>query len=345
LFGLAGFAILACHLMSRAGAPEGTREPKTAWWRTLIPSALILMAFSYTAELNIVLFLVVVVLLLALKPFDERTRLHIPIRDLVAMLVISLCAITAGGAQGGIFASRFARAAQKENTPFFERGAAAASLSPVHARWWYLPAVSPGIQMGAGNLPLPAFYLAESTLQGDQLIAWTLSTPMNVPLMEKVLGASSEGKFKYAYAIYLGELRVFQTLRLVWFPFVGLVVLGTLVVAVPRVLAPTIGESGRVLAPLRVFCALASASFAVGLLVVFFTNSVGGNGLYWKWALTRFFEPGLCLGMLAFALVLDRLLSLVSKPVPRYIVWLGFAGAMSFGTLFRILAYKDFVGG
>jgi hypothetical protein len=341
IFGLAGFVIFVWYLLSRGRYGDTSAGPRTSWWPTLVVPALIVMAFTYTAELNMALALAVVALLVVLTPFERLTRFRIPLKELIAILLVSVCVIGAGAFQGGVLANQVATAEQKKS-PFFEVDASAATMSAVHARWWYLPVVIPGIPTGYGNLTLPSLYLADPHLSPDARAAWAMGTSMNEPLMEKFFADKSGRKFRYIYAIYLAEMRLFQALRLVWFPFVGLAMLGVLVIATGSGLR--LGGSDTETARLRLFWVLSAAAFTAGFLVVFFTNAVRGDALFWKWALTRFFEPGLCLGTLAFAIALDRFLKLVRSAARRYVIWTGLALVSSFATLFRIFAYQYFDG-
>jgi hypothetical protein len=330
LFGIAGFVILVSYLVSRGrGMPE-TASPQRPWWFSLIVPGLITMAFSYTAELNMMLSLAVMGGGLVLALFDRRARFNLPVRELVGVLLVSVCAIAAGTMQGGILAGRIASVEKKKNTPFLEPSVATAGMTALNPRWWYLTVSLPGglraIEMG--GLPCQLGDVCDS---------------INDPLLNRFHRGVSGKAFRYIYLIQLAELRFFEALRLVWFPLVGLMALGLLVLS-PRFSSLRRTESQQELAPVRLFWLLATGSFTVGFMVVFSANSVGGDAFYWKWALTRVFEAGLCLGMLAFAIAVDRFLRLVPSRSWRYVAWSALAVVMSFATLFRIFAFPGLNG-
>lgn len=340
LFGLAGFAIMVWHLMTWQRDDTAAATP---WWPALVVPAMFVMAFNYTAELNMAMALAVIAMLCVLAPFGRRLGVRLPLVPLLVLLLVCAAAAVAGAIQGGVLASRFATE-EGRKSPFFEADASSATMSIAHARWWYLPEVLPGFQTGFGNMALPEFYLADPKASPGEQAAWMQNQSMNQPLMEKFFADTSGRKFRYIYPIYLAEMRLFQTLRLVWFPFAGLAALGLLLGVAPRFARRMFAAGDAQFAQLRLFWLLGAASFTAGLLIVFFTNAIRGNALFWKWALTRAFEPGLLLGMLTFAIVLDGFLRFPEAKGWRYPVWVGLALVMSFGTLFRIIYYPSFNG-
>lgn len=340
VFGLAGFLIVTWFLMAlvwRESAPSRAR------WPALAVPAVFVMAFNYTAELNMAMVLGTVAMLCAVVPLRRVFGFHVPFKPLAAMLLVCSLAAVAGAIQGGVLSSRFA-GAEGRKSPFFEQEASSSKMTVTDVRWWYLPEVLPGFLTGFGNMSLPQFYLADQKLSRIDQIQWTILQSMNQPLLDQFFADTTGSAFRYIHPIYLAEMRLFQVLRLLWFPIVGLSSLGILLRFAPRLTARMFAANEDALARLRLFWLIGAATFGVGLVVVFFTNATDGNALFWKWALTRAFEPGLLLTMLAFALVMDGVLRMMPSRGWRYAVWFGLAVVMSFGTLFRILAYPSFNG-
>ena len=168
--------------------------PKTPWWLSLIVPGLITMAFSYTAELNMLLALAVVGVLLGLVVLDRRARLDVPAKELVGVLLVSVCAIAAGATQAGIFAGRIASAEKKKNTPFLEAGVASAGMTALNLRWWYLPVGLPGGLNAAETGGLPCQF-------GD------VCDSINDPLLNRFHRGVSA--FRH-HLIQLAELRVLR---------------------------------------------------------------------------------------------------------------------------------------
>lgn len=340
VFGLAGFLIITCYLMALV---RSERTPVRAWWPTLAVPAVFVMAFNYTAELNMAMVLGTVAMLCAVVPLRHVFGFHVPFKPLAALLLVCSLAAVAGAVQGGVLSSRFATA-EGRKSPFFEQEASSSKMTVADIRWWYLPEVVPGFLTGFGNMSLPQFYLADQELSRADQVQWTIRQSMNQPLLDQFFADTTGSAFRYIHPIYLAEMRLFQVLRLLWFPIVGLSALGILLRFAPRLTARMFDADAAALARLRLFWLIGAATFGVGLVVVFFTNATDGNALFWKWALTRAFEPGLLLAMLAFALVMDGFLRLSPARGWRYAAWVGLAVVMSFGTLFRIFAYPSFNG-
>jgi hypothetical protein len=225
--------------------------------------------------------------------------------------------------------------ARKADSPFWEGQASAASLSIASARWWYLPVIVPGLPMGFGNFPFPAMLGAPGDVGPTN--PRVLDDAVNERLIEHFRGAP-ETAFRYRFAIYAFETRLFQMVQAIWFPLAGVVLLGFgLMTRWPA----QDGASGRTL---RVLWVSAATALPAAGAFVFFANSKGGNALLWKWALTRALEPGLCLATVAFVLVADRVLLRIESPRARMAAWCALIALMSFGTLFRVFGYPNFDG-
>jgi hypothetical protein len=350
LFGLGGWLILVMYWVDCArDIPDDDRNDTPSagnWWWTLLVPASIVMAFNYTAELNIVIVFITLAALVTVSQLKRIASLRIARLSLTALMAMTLvlgCAALAGAFEGGVFAGKLASASRKASSPFWEQDASSATMSITDAKWWYLPYLVPGFDNGFGNLPVPVFVLAGSNADPAIEATRAMSESTNGKFLDRVGTDKSGTAFKYINVLYLIEMRLFDTLRVIWFPVLGLVGLGGLLAIVPRTPPRKVDGSEREWLTLRLFWFIAAASFLAGLSVVFLTNSVNGSALFWKWALTRFLEPGLCLGMVAFVVVLDRLLRLVRTSLQR-VAWIVLSALMSFGTLFRILFYPTFNG-
>jgi hypothetical protein len=341
LFGLAGCLIIVLYLLDFCQAEVPATDHASRWWwvRLFVP-ATIMAAFNYTAELDIVIIGAILLGLILVAPWRRLTPARIPPLRVVAILVVFGTAVLLGALQGGVLADRMASTNRKAASPFWEKGASSARISIAHPSWWYLPYIIAGFSTGFGNMPVPSVVTTDMNLTPAAQFQASINEPINGKFLKRFVAEESGSGFKYRNLIYVLELRFFQTLRAVWFPFAGIAALGWLVFssgANPR--APG-GRSGR----LQMFWLIAASAFFTGLVVTFFTNAVGGNALFWKWALSRLFEPGLCLAMIALVIVLDSFTLSGRLSRWRYAVWAGMSAFLAFPTLFRILCYPTFNG-
>lgn len=338
LFGIAGWLMVVMYLIQRC-RHAGRDVQMTALGRSLIVPALIVFTFNATAELNILVVLLLVAVLMAVNLFRRVTRFWIPYGELTVMLLVFSAVAVAGAFQGGVFAGRVVSAERRAGSPFWELDADTKSsrMSLADPRWWYLPYIVLGLPTGFGNQLVPQALMSDP---GSPAAAATLESPAspnvaisaNERILDRIGGAATPPIYKFVDAAELFELRATQTLRVIWFPVFGLVALGVLVAR----------SSGAGL--LRAFWCIAAVSFIAGVAGAVFTNSVGGDAFYWKWALTRLSEPGMCLAMVAFVVVADRFASTRRSRLAQYAFWGGLASFMAFGTFLRIFLYPSFNG-
>lgn len=335
LFGIAGWLVIVCFLIERAGIQASARRPMVP--ASLAVPVLFVAAFNATSELNILIVLLVVASVLVFQALPPRPAQRIPAREVLIVLFAFAAAAAIGSVQGGVFAGRTASAARAEASPFWEATANAdsARVSVSDPRWWYLPHVVLGVPTGFGNLPAPAAMMPGAPRQRPNLENPALidsAASANARLVDRFQGLTRPAIYDLADPWYLVELRVFQGVRVIGFPLLGLLALGWMAAA------------GTVSSAAGFFSRLAIVSFALGLGGVVLANSPGGDAFYWKWALTRILEPGLCLAMIALVVAADRLISGRPSPRAQRLWWGVLALLMSLSTLLRILVYPSLVG-
>ena len=335
LFGIAGWLIIILFLIDRARPAPAARRPMAL--ASLAVPALIVATFNATAELNILIVLLVVASVLVLNVVAARADRRIPATEVAVLLVAFAVAAASGSLQGGVFAGRTTSAARAAASPFWESTANAdsARVSISDSRWWYLPHVVLGVPTGFGNLPAPAAMMPGPPRQRPNLENPALldsAGSANARLLERFQGLTKPAVYDFADPWYLVELRVSQAVRVLWFPLLGLSVLGWL------------SAAGAVSAVAGFFWRVATVSFALGVGGVVLANSPGGDAFYWKWALTRVLEPGLCLAMIALIVAADHVVSRRQSPAAQRLLWGALALLMTASTLLRILGYPSLVG-
>lgn len=329
LFGIAGWLILVLYLLDRVAAAN--RLAPAAWAAMAVP-ALVVATFNATAELNILIALLLVACLLLLNAIPtERT---IPPSELALLLVLLMVAAGLGSLLGGVFAGRTTSAERAAASPFWEAAADAdsARMSISDPRWYYLPHVVLGLPTGFGNLPAPAAMAPGAAADSRPSLETPGSpnvTSANGRLLDRFQGTTKPAVYDFLDPWYLAELRIYQAARVIWFPIAGLAGLGWLVAR--RASPPGAGFFWR----------LALVAFAAGVGGVVLSNSPGGDAFYWKWGLTRLLEPGLCLAMIAFVMAADVVIS--PRPT-RYVLWAMLTLLMTASTLLRIVAFPSLVG-
>jgi hypothetical protein len=209
-------------------------------------------------------------------------------------------------------------------------------MSIRHPSWWYVPSIIPGFGTGFGNVPVPTVLLTQSAADPAVVASMSVYDSVNAKLIRRFQQDKSNSWFKYINLIYLMEFRTVQTVQALWFPLMGVLGLSLLMrqSTIPR---PEFNK-------LRLFWIATLTAFTAGLAIVCFTNAIGGNALFWKWALTRAFEPGLCFATVGFVVTMDRLTLQFKSSNRRHLTWLALALFMSFGTFFRIIFYPSFNG-
>lgn len=335
LFGIAGWLIIVLFLVERAGLESPARRPMVL--ASLAVPALIVAAFNATSELNILIVLLVVASVLVFQALPPQMARRLPASEVLIVLLALAAAAAIGSVQGGVFAGRTASAERAAASPFWEATANAdsARVSISDPRWWYLPHVVLGVPTGFGNLPAPAAMMPgpprqRPNLENPALIDSAASA--NARLVDRFQGLTRPAIYDVADPWYLVELRVFQGVRVIWFPLLGLLALGWL------------AASGAVSIAAGFFARVAVVSFALGLGGVVLANSPGGDAFYWKWALTRVLEPGLCMAMIALVVAADYLIARRPSPRTQRLLWGALALLMSLSTLLRILVYPSLVG-
>jgi len=329
LFGLAGMLVIVLFLADACRSRPGAPLRRVSVWPSIAVPALIAVVLHITAELNVVVMgamLGAVALVAVWFPWGDQ----IEMRPLLQTGLILAFAAVVGVAQGGSFSTALASEFRKNDSPYWARQASDSKLTVTHARWWYVPSIVPGLPMGFGNLPVATAVSAGAGVSPTD--PRLIKDPVNQAFIAQFL-REPETPSRYRVVLYAVEVRALQALRTLWFPLLGLAAFGALLIADDR---PDITR--------RAFWVSASAAFVVAFAVVFLTNSTDGDAVFWKWALTRLFEPGLCLGMLAFVVVADRGASRIASPKLYYAAWLTLTFLMSFGTLLRIFFYPNFDG-
>jgi hypothetical protein len=332
VFGIAGFVIVVMYLLHPGSSDEDASGPLWGPADFVVP-AVIMMAFNYTAELDALVVFLVLSAFAVVNIFRRQVRWP---RLAIIAVVWALVAI-AGARGGGAFSAGFASENGKQNSPFFEAQSDRARMSVWQPEWWYLPYLIVNFDNGFGNLPVPSLLLSRGPAKNpaDEAVE-SYSNSSNGKLIERF----SQNKAmwsSYSNLIYIAELRTLETLRALWFPLIGVAGLGVYL----RTSTSPLTRTGTPLdtATLQLFWIIAATAFGSGVAIVFFTNAVGGNGVYWKWALTRFMEPGMCLATVALVVALDRTTQVWQSPMRRRAAWLGVTLLMSFGTLYRILCF------
>lgn len=327
LFGVGGWVILVLYLLDRAAAAT-----RPAAWAAMAVPALVVATFNATAELNILVAVLVVASLLLLGVVRaERT---IPARDLALLLALVIVTAGLGSLLGGVFAGRTASAERAAASPFWEAAADAdsARMSISDPRWYYLPHVVLGLPTGFGNLPAPAAMAPAAAADSRPSLETPGSpnvTSANGRLLDRFQGTTQPAVYDFIDPWYLAELRIYQAVRVIWFPIAGLAGLGWFV-------ARRASPPGSAF-----FWRLALVAFAASVGGVVLSNSPGGDAFYWKWGLTRLLEPGLCLAMIAFVMAADLV---ISPRRARYVLWAVLSLLMTASALLRILAYPSLVG-
>jgi hypothetical protein len=333
LFGIAGCLIIVLFVLRLW--TDGGSDAAPRWIATLTVPGLFMFAFNYTAELDA---LIMVATVAAVAVFNMFSPALLRWRAIATTAVFALAAL-AGAFGGGALAGRVAGGTATDTVrgPFWEQDASSARMSVKQPAWWYVPFIIPGFSTGFGNLPVPTAILSPAgAADPADMATRAISDSVNARLIDRFHHDTSKSWFRYINLMYLVELRSVQAVQVLWWPLLGVAGLGVLVA---RGLVPA-ASSAR----LRPFWFMAASSFAIGLAVVFFANAVGGNALFWKWALTRAFEPGLCLATVSFVLLVDCLTSRLGMPTAQRWIWSALVAFMSFPTLVRIFVYPSFNG-
>ena len=335
VFGIGGYLTILLYLLHIHEKDDDTEHRR--WFDTgsLVPAA-IMLAFNCTAELNAVMVFLAFGVFIVVNVW--RRTWTWTLRRMAPLAAVCGLATLIGAQGGGMYSSRFVSDARKQASPFFERDSAGARLSLANASWWYLPHKILGFETGYGNLPLPNVLVEHAhftDVNAEGVAAYSESA--NVNLIDEFYRDTPRWS-SYKNLIYLVEMRMLHLIQALWFPLCGVVGLGVLLTTESTRPIPPHRADGD-LDRLRLFWLVSAVSFGTSVAFVFFANTEGGNGVFWKWALTRVLEPGLCLATLAIVVALDRITLAFDSPSRRRNTWIAVVLLMSFGPLYRIFCF------
>jgi len=329
IFGIAASLIIVAYLFQHR-QPKNVIARDRSWADAgFVVPALFMFAFNYTAELDAVIVFVVFGVLAAV---NARARTW-PWARLATLVAVCAIATLVGAGGGGLFSTRISGESGPRTSSAAARQASGAQITLVEPRWWYLPYKIVGLETGYGNLPEPNLLLRARNADPylEKIASYSQSTN------ESLIGAFDRDRTwaAYEHLVYLAELRVGRLVQALWFPLSGVVGLGVLLRT--RLADPGSGDAD--IETLRLFWLITATVFGGSVAFVFFANTAGGNAVFWKWALTRLLEPGLCLATIAIVVALDRVTLAFETPRRRYLTLLAVALVMSCGPLYRILCF------
>ncbi len=310
---------------------------------------LLFAALNVTSELDMLVIAIALTPFFIFSIFTKRNSASI--RNLFILFLAVSLALASCQFMGGIFMAKnnVHLLEHKYKVLFDDNGGheAIGRITPTNPDWWYISYVLPGFYVDFGNYNsiFDGELVNNNSFNNRLLHIKNDNSIRNTVIQHEQINYLSTSTF--VRAIYLAEMRLGTILKVLFWPLLALVgCIGLL-----RRTKQHENNISNEMDKNKSICLLTSNSgisfsifsFLIGLSIMPL-NSVSGNALYWRWALTRFNEIGLFLMMIYIGIFSTSLLNRVNNFWIRSFLALGLLGLFTAGVLIRTFIYPSLGG-